>query len=78
MHMQLGWSRTGLLVGALEVKRVARLTFTVFIANIHLLAGFRLARRECCSYFRQLVLDVFQGLFNFVDLLIGHSLSSSF
>ena len=40
----------GLLVGALEVKRVARLTLTMSIANIRLLTGFHLALRDFVLY----------------------------
>ena len=36
----------GLLVEAPEVKRVARLTLTMSIANIRLLMGFLLAHRD--------------------------------
>lgn len=47
MHIQLGRSQTGLLVGAPEVKRVARLTLTMSIANIRLVTGFLLALKVC-------------------------------
>ena len=43
MHIQLGRSLTGLLVGVPDVRRVARLTLIVSIAIIHLLVGLLLA-----------------------------------
>ena len=42
IHVQLRWSSMGLLVDAKEVKRLTRLTLTIFIANIFLLACFHL------------------------------------
>ena len=49
MHIQLGRSLTGLLVSALDVRRVARHTLTVSIAIICLLVGFLLALWDYAS-----------------------------
>ena len=36
IHVQLRWSRVGLLVVSIEVKRMAKFTLMVFIKSIYL------------------------------------------